>query len=57
MFDGEGYVRGMIRKRRAAYGASALLVGCGGVGSAIAASLSKAGSVRLELYDTNTRAM
>ncbi len=57
MFDGEGFVRGMIRKRRAANGASALLVGCGGVGSAIAASLAKAGSVRLGLYKTNTRAI
>jgi shikimate dehydrogenase len=57
MFDGEGFVRGMIRKGRAADGASALIAGCGGVGSAIAASLAKAGSIRLGLYDTNTRAM
>lgn len=51
MFDGEGFVRGMLRKGRNAAGASALVVGCGGVGSAIAASLARAGVVRLGLYD------
>ena len=39
MFDGEGFVRGVRRKGRKLEGASALVVGCGGVGSAIAASL------------------
>lgn len=53
MFDGEGFVRGMIRKGRAAAGASALVVGSGGVGSAIAASLAAAGVARLGLYDIN----
>lgn len=57
MFDGEGFVRGMIRKGRAAQGASALVVGSGGVGSAIAASLAAAGVARLALYDINTPAM
>jgi shikimate dehydrogenase len=37
-------------------GASALVVGCGGVGSAIAASLAAAGVGRMALYDANTQA-
>ena len=55
MFDGEGFVRGVLRKGRTLEGASALVVGCGGVGSAIAASLAKAGVARLAVYDANTR--
>lgn len=51
MFDGEGFVRGVSRKGRKVLGASALVAGCGGVGSAIAASLAKAGVSRLGLYD------
>ena len=43
MFDGAGFVRGMERKGRLARGARALVVGAGGVGSAIAASLAGAG--------------
>lgn len=53
MFDGEGFVRGVLRKGRAVKGASALVVGTGGVGSAIAASLAGAGAARLALYDIN----
>lgn len=53
MFDGEGFVRGVLRKGRAIKGASALVVGSGGVGSAIAASLAKEGVARLGLFDTN----
>ncbi|WP_417669671.1 shikimate dehydrogenase family protein [Roseibium sp.] len=53
MFDGEGFVRGMRRKGRDANGASALVIGAGGVGSAIAASLAEAGIARLGLFDTN----
>lgn len=51
MFDGEGFVRGMIRKGRAAKGARALVVGSGGVGCAIAASLAAAGVAHLSLFD------
>src|ERR1700745_314922 len=51
MFDGEGFVRGVMKKGRHLAGASALVAGCGGVGSAIAASLAKAGIARLGLYD------
>jgi shikimate dehydrogenase len=51
MFDGEGFVRGVRRKGLVLEGASALVVGSGGVGSAIAASLAAAGVARLALYD------
>ena len=56
MFDGEGFVRGVLRKGVALKGASALVVGCGGVGSAIAASLAAAGVARLGLFDVNPAA-
>lgn len=52
MFDGEGFVRGIRRKGRQLDGARALVVGAGGVGSAIAASLAKAGVGELGLFDT-----
>ncbi|MGL4723214.1 MAG: shikimate dehydrogenase family protein [Scandinavium sp.] len=52
MFDGEGFVLGIRRKGFRPEGASALIVGCGGVGSAIAASLAAAGVSRLALFDT-----
>ena len=51
MFDGEGFVRGLSRKGRRLQGASALIVGCGGVGSAIAASMAAAGVAQLALHD------
>lgn len=51
MFDGEGFVRGLLRKGLVLRGASALVVGCGGVGSAIAASLAAAGVAQLALHD------
>lgn len=53
MFDGEGFSRGVLRKGRVIEGASVLVVGCGGVGSAIAASMAKAGAGRLGLYDAH----
>lgn len=53
MFDGEGFVRGVLRKGRAVSGARAFVVGAGGVGSAIAGSLAKAGVSELALYDLN----
>jgi shikimate dehydrogenase len=52
-FDGEGFVRGALRKGVTLQGASALVVGSGGVGSAIAASLAGRGVARLALYDVN----
>lgn len=51
MFDGEGFVRGVLAKGRILQGARALVVGAGGVGSAIAASLAKAGVGTLGLFD------
>ena len=51
MFDGAGFVRGVERKGRAIAGARALVVGCGGVGSAIAASLAAAGLAGITLFD------
>ena len=51
MFDGEGFVRGAQRKGCRLAGARALVVGCGGVGSAIAASLAAAGVAAIGLFD------
>jgi shikimate dehydrogenase len=53
MFDGEGFVRGVKRKGQKLEGASVLVVGCGGVGSAIAASMANAGVGKLALFDAN----
>jgi len=56
LFDGEGFVRGVRRKGLALSGASALTVGCGGVGSAIAASVAAAGVSTIGLYDVHPAA-
>jgi len=56
MFDGEGFVRGLRRKGCTLAGARALVVGAGGVGSAIAASLAAAGVGSIGLYDTQPAA-
>ena len=56
LFDGEGFVRGVRRKGLALSGASALIVGCGGVGSAIAASVAAAGVSTIGLYDVHQAA-
>jgi shikimate dehydrogenase len=53
MFDGEGFVRGIKRKGFDPQGRRALVVGAGGVGSAIAASLAAAGVLEMDLYDKN----
>src|SRR5689334_9765279 len=50
-FDGAGFVRGVARKGFQAGGKRALVVGNGGVGSAIAASLAEAGVGALGLFD------
>jgi shikimate dehydrogenase len=47
MFDGEGFVRGVLRKGRILMGARALVVGSGGAGSTIVASLAKAGVAKV----------
>jgi len=51
MFDGEGFVRGVRRKGCVVAGARALVVGAGGVGSAIAASLAQAGAASIGVFD------
>jgi len=51
MFDGAGFVRGLKRKCRQIAGARALVVGSGGVGSAIAASLAAERPAEIALYD------
>jgi shikimate dehydrogenase len=53
-FDGAGFVRGAQRKGFEARGASALVVGTGGVGCAIAASGAGAGVARLALFDVHS---
>lgn len=54
MFDGEGFVRGVRRKGLELQGARVLVVGSGGVGCAIAASLAGAGIAAISLFDVNT---
>jgi shikimate dehydrogenase len=51
MFDGEGFVRAVARSGRTIGGQRVLLVGAGGVGSAIAASCAKAGAAEIALTD------
>jgi shikimate dehydrogenase len=53
MFDGEGFVRGLVRKGQTVRGADVLIIGAGGVGSAIAASLAAAGVRHIALHDAN----
>ena len=53
-FDGAGFVRGVMRKGLVLAGSSCLVVGAGGVGSAIAASLAAEGPTSMTLFDTNT---
>ena len=52
MFDGTGFTRGLARKGFKFSGARCLVVGAGGVGSAIAASLAAEGVASLVLFDT-----
>jgi shikimate dehydrogenase len=53
MFDGTGFTRGLRRKGMKLSGARCLVVGAGGVGSAIAASLAAEGVAAIALSDTN----
>ena len=53
-FDGAGFVRGVLRKGLKLDGARVLVVGSGGVGCAIAASLAGAGIAHISLFDVNT---
>ncbi|MDR5824887.1 MULTISPECIES: ThiF family adenylyltransferase [unclassified Caballeronia] len=53
-FDGAGFVRGVERKGCKLDGARVLVLGSGGVGSPIAASLAAAGVAELAIFDMNT---
>jgi shikimate dehydrogenase len=54
MFDGAGFVRGVEHKGMLISGARGLVIGCGGVGSAIAASLAAGGLAAIGLFDATT---
>ena len=54
MFDGAGFVRGVQRKGFDLTGKRVLVVGSGGVGCAIAASLAAANIAAISLFDVNT---
>jgi shikimate dehydrogenase len=53
MFDGAGFVRGVERKGFAVAGKRCLVVGSGGVGSAIAAALAAAAPSALAVFDAH----
>src|SRR3954467_11464192 len=55
-FDGAGFVRGVLRKGFDLQGKRALVVGNGGVGSPIAASLAAVGVAAMGLFDPNSAA-
>jgi shikimate dehydrogenase len=55
MFDGAGFTRGLKRKGFKFGGAACLVVGTGGVGSAIAASIAAEGPGSIALFDTHPR--
>ncbi|ACV80389.1 shikimate dehydrogenase family protein [Nakamurella multipartita] len=55
-FDGAGFARGVARKGFDVTGKRALVVGNGGVGSPIAASLVADGLAEIGLYDPNIKA-
>jgi shikimate dehydrogenase len=57
MFDGEGFVRGVAHNGMSFTGRKLLVVGSGGVGSAIAASAAAAGAAEIALYDVDAAAM
>ena len=54
MFDGAGFVRGVQRKGFDLSAKRTLVVGTGGVGSAIAATLAGAGVAAISLFDVNS---
>lgn len=52
IFDGVGYVNGLMANDRSPEGRSILLIGAGGAGSSMAFALAEAGASRLQIYDT-----
>jgi shikimate dehydrogenase len=57
MFDGEGFVRAAAAAGRNIVGQRVLIVGAGGVGSAIAAACAKAGAGEIALTDKRADAV
>ncbi|MDQ0610910.1 shikimate dehydrogenase [Variovorax sp. W1I1] len=53
LFDGYGFVSGLARRGFATKGCSALVIGAGGVGSAIALALAQEGAARVSVVDVN----
>lgn len=53
-FDGAGFARGVARKGFKIKGSRILIVGTGGVGCPIAASLAADGAASISLFDVNT---
>ena len=53
IFDGTGFTRGLQRQGFAFAGAKCLVVGSGGVGSAIAASLAAGGVAAITIFDSH----
>lgn len=56
LFDGLGFVAGLTRKGFTVRGARCLVVGGGGVGSAIAAALAASGAAEIVLHDVDPAA-
>ena len=52
-FDGYGFLAALAELKCGLAGKCVLLVGCGGAGSAIAASLVEAADIRLAIFDTD----
>lgn len=51
LFDGQGFITGLATRGFAVAGCAALVIGAGGVGSAIALALAEAGASRICLVD------
>lgn len=51
IFDGVGYVNGLMANNRSPRGKSILLIGAGGAGSSMAFALAEAGAARMQIYD------
>jgi shikimate dehydrogenase len=57
MFDGTGFVKGLQSRQHAVRGRSALIVGTGGAGVAVAHALIDAGIASLDLFDNDTASL
>ena len=54
IFDGVGYVNGLLANDRSPTGKSVLLLGAGGAGSSMAFALAEGGVSRLQIFDIDT---